>query len=78
MGDSLSRARKGSDMGLKNVCKLKFFLMVLVGLGFILIARTGFAAPPPPPPEPVPLFGEEFLIPSLVGYGIYRLRRKNK
>ena len=65
-------------MNNKNLRAKWFFLSLLVGIGALLLATVCFAAPPTPPPEPVPLFGEEILIPSLVGYGIYRLRKKNK
>ena len=60
----------------KRLQTVKLLLTVALGLVLIFIATASFAAPPPPPAEPVPLFGEEFLIPALVGYGLYRLRGK--
>lgn len=74
----MSRTKKGEKVMYNYYLpKLKLILAVLVGLAFILVAKTSFAAPPPPS-EPVPLFGEEILIPTLVGYGLYRLRKKSK
>ncbi len=57
---------------IKKIIFLVLLLMIFPAL------ETAFALPPPDPNTPVPLFGEEIALIGALGYGVYKLFKKNK
>jgi hypothetical protein len=50
--------------------------MAVLGSVSNVLAQTSVPPPPPPPPNLVPATGAALVIGGLLGYGIYRLRKR--